>query len=75
MVPVVIGALGSIPKNLHHHLESLGIKVQSMCRRCRNQCCLVQLISGERCFLSEAIDLLERTIYNKNSSTNIYRVK
>ena len=26
-VPVVIGALGSIPKNLHHHLESLGIKV------------------------------------------------
>ena len=26
VVPVVIGALGSIPKNLHH-LESLGIKV------------------------------------------------
>ena len=27
VVPVVIGALSSIPKNLHHHLESLGIKV------------------------------------------------
>ena len=27
VVPVVIGALGSIPKNLHHHLESLGIIV------------------------------------------------
>ena len=27
VVPVVIGALGYIPKNLHHHLERLGIKV------------------------------------------------
>ena len=27
VVPVVIGALGYIPKNLHRHLESLGIKV------------------------------------------------
>ena len=28
VVPVVIGALGSIPKNLHRHLERLGVKVQ-----------------------------------------------
>ena len=27
VVPVVIGAVGSIPKNLHRHLERLGIKV------------------------------------------------
>ena len=64
VVPVVIGALGSIPKNLHHHP-----------RRCRNHRCLVQLISCERCFLSEAIDLIERTIYNNNSRNNIYCVK
>ena len=30
VVPVVIGALGSIPKNLHYHLESLGIKVSTL---------------------------------------------
>ena len=27
VVPVVIGALGSISKNLPHHLERLGVKV------------------------------------------------
>ena len=27
VVPVVFGALGSIPKNLHRYLERLGIKV------------------------------------------------
>ena len=27
VVPVVVGALGSIPRDLHRHLESLGIKV------------------------------------------------
>ena len=30
VVPVVIGALGSIPKNLHRHLKSLGIKVHGL---------------------------------------------
>ena len=38
-----------------------------------NQHCLVQLISCERFFLSEVIDLTERTIYDKSSNTNVYR--
>ena len=41
--------------------------------RCINQHCLVQLTSCERFFLSEVIDLTERTIYDKSSNTNVYR--
>ena len=65
----MIGALDSIPKNLPRHLESLWIKVSW---RCINQHCLVQLISCERFFLSEVIDLTERTIYDKSSNTDVY---
>ena len=36
------------------------------------QHCLVQLISCERCFLIEFIDLIERTSYDKSCSTNVY---
>ena len=36
------------------------------------QHCLVQLISCERCFLTEFIDLIERTSYDKSYSTNVY---
>ena len=54
---------------MYHHLESLiEIEVQ-------NQHCLVELISCERCFLPEVTDLIERTIYDKSSSTNVYSEK
>ena len=36
------------------------------------QHCLVQLISCERCFLTEFIDLIERTSYDKSFSSNVY---
>ena len=36
------------------------------------QHCLVQLISCERCFLTEFIDLTKRTSYDKSCSTNVY---
>ena len=36
------------------------------------QHCLVQLISCERCFLTEFIDLIKRTSYDKSCSTNVY---
>ena len=63
VVPVVIAALGSTPKNLYRHLESLGIS-----RRCSTEHCLVQLMR----FLSELIDLTEIIIYDKSSSTDVY---
>ena len=68
VVPVVIGALGSIPKNLHRHLESLGIKVHvSMMQK---SALLGTANIQWKVLLSEVIDLIDRTLYVKGSSTN-----
>ena len=69
VVPVVIGALGSIPKNLHRHLESLGIKVHvSMMQK---SALLGTANIQRKVLLSEVIDLIDRTLYVKSSSTII----
>ena len=68
VVPVVIGALGSIPKNLHRHLETLGIKVHvSMLQK---SALLGTANVQRKVLLSEVIDLIDRTLYVKSSSTN-----
>ena len=68
VVPVVIGALGSIPKNLHRHHESLGIKVHvSMMQK---SALLGTANIQWKVLLSEVIDLKDRTLYVKGSSTN-----
>ena len=66
---MVIGALGSIPKNLPHHLESLGIKVHvSMMQK---SALLGTANIQWKVLLSEVIDLIDRTLYVKGSSTII----
>ena len=60
VVPVVIGVpLAPFLRICIATSMISGLKCMSRC--CRNQHCLVQLISCERCFLSEFIDLKERT--------------
>ena len=68
VVPVVIGALGSIAKNLYRHLESLGIKVHVSMMQ---ESALLGTANIQRkVLLSEVIDLIDRTLYVKSSSTN-----
>ena len=68
VAPVVIGT--PFQRICIATLKDSGLKCMSQC--CRSQHCLAKLISCERFSLSEVIDLMERTIYDKNSSTNVY---
>lgn len=68
VVPVVVAALGSIPKDLHRHLQSLGIKVHvSMLQK---SALLGTANTLRKVLYFEVIDLTDRTLYVKSSSTN-----